>query len=183
MTHHFHPKVYQKLIIFLILSLLCSLWIGPKCKWVGKKARTCLSFHASSGLIQVNLLHAELSYIIDIACHWSFFSNITSFSYFLITKTPIFFHFPTPNFCEPVSVELMFTNVVLDWWAKTCYQPIFRHCMGAVLQYLAIFYENLGWNPRKFQQNRRCFGSRNWETDASHVHMWFAQLYHGVMNI
>ena len=59
----------------------------------GKKAKTCLwkfdikflvfvdfnlvSFHASSRIIQVNL-HAEVSYIIDIACHWSFFSNITS---------------------------------------------------------------------------------------------------------
>ena len=41
MTHHFHPKVYQKLIIFLIL---CSLWIGPKRIWVGKRPkRVCQS--------------------------------------------------------------------------------------------------------------------------------------------
>ena len=55
----------------------------------GKKAKTCLSkvdikflvfvyfnlvsFHASSHLIQVNRLHAEVSYIIDIACHFFFF--------------------------------------------------------------------------------------------------------------
>ena len=31
--------------------------------------------------------------------------------------------------------------------------------------------QNLGWKPRKFQQSRRCFGSRNWGTDASHVRM------------
>ena len=37
----------------------------------------------------------------------------------------------------------MFTNIDLAYWAKTCYQPIFWHCLGAVLQYLAIFYENL----------------------------------------
>ena len=30
----------------------------------------------------------------------------------------------------------------LDYWAKTRYQPIFRHCLDALLQYLAIFYEN-----------------------------------------
>ena len=28
---------------------------------------------------------------------------------------------------------------------------------------------NLGWKQRKFQQNRRCFRSRNSETDAGHV--------------
>ena len=48
-----------------------------------------------------NLLHAEVSYIIDIACHWIFFPNITSFSYFLECQNPDFFHFPTPNFAEP----------------------------------------------------------------------------------
>ena len=32
---------------------------------------------------------------------------------------------------------------ILDYWAKTRYQPIFRHFLGAVLQYLAIFCENL----------------------------------------
>ena len=36
MTHHFHPKEYQKLIIFLIL---CSLWNGPKRIWVGKRPK------------------------------------------------------------------------------------------------------------------------------------------------
>ena len=107
----FSSKVYQKLIIFLIL---CSLWIGSKCIWVGKKAKTCLSkfvikfivfvfllimnllsFHASSRLI----LHAEVSYIIDIACHWSFFfSIITSFSYFLDRQNPDFFPFSNSQF-------------------------------------------------------------------------------------
>ena len=36
----YHPKVYQKLIIFLIL---CCFSIGPKHIWVGKKAKMCLS--------------------------------------------------------------------------------------------------------------------------------------------
>ena len=59
-----------------------------------------------------NLLHAEVSYIIDIACHWTFFSNITSFSYFLgcqnpnffsIFQLPIFAEMYRPNLCSPMS--------------------------------------------------------------------------------
>ena len=98
-----------------------------------------MSFHASSRLI----LHADVSYIIDIACHWSFFSNITSFSYFLDRQNPDFFHFPTPNFCRTGTRRTYVHTFALDYWAKTRYQPIFRHCLDAVLQYLAILYENL----------------------------------------
>ena len=60
-----------------------------------------------------------------------------------IAKTQISFHFPAPDFCKPVPVELKYTNFELDYWAKTPYQAIFRHCLGAVLQYLMIFYESL----------------------------------------
>ena len=99
-----------------------------------------MSFHASSRLI----LHVDVSYIIDIACHWSFFSNITSFSYFLGRQNPDFFSiFQLPIFAEPVPVELMFTHSTVITGLKQRYQPIFRHCLGAVLQYLAISYENL----------------------------------------
>ena len=121
---------------------------------MGEKAKTCLSkfdikflvftfnlvsFHASSRLI----LHADVSYIIDIACHWSFFPILPVLATFWIAKTPIFFHFPTPNFCRTGTRRTYVHPFVLDYWAKTRYQPIFWHCLGAVLQYLAIFYENL----------------------------------------
>ena len=96
-----------------------------------------MSFYASSCLI----LHADVSYIIDIACHWSFFSVLPVLATFWIAKTPILFHFPTPNFCR-TGTRRTYVHP-LDYWAKTRYQPIFQHCLGAVLQYLAIFYENL----------------------------------------
>ena len=50
-----------------------------------------------------------------------FFSNITSFSYFLECRNPDFFHFPTPSFCRTVPSELMFTSVGVDYLAKTHY--------------------------------------------------------------
>ena len=123
MTHHFHTKVYQKLIIYLIL---CSLWIVELARsvygWGKRPKRVCqsltlnfyclftlnlVSFQASSRLI----LHADVSYIIDIACHWSNFSNITSFSYFLDRQNPEFFPFSNSQFLpELVPVELMFTH-------------------------------------------------------------------------
>ena len=155
MTHHFHPKVYQKLIIYLIL---CSLWIVELARsvygWGKRPKRVCqsltlnfyclftfnlVSFHASSRLI----LHADVSYIIDIACHWSFFPILIVLAIFWIAKTPIFFYFPTPNFCRTGTRRTYGHPFDRDYWAKTRYQPIFRHCLGAVLQYLAIFYENL----------------------------------------
>ena len=98
-----------------------------------------MSFHASSRLI----LHADVSYIIDIACHWSFFPILPVLATFWIAKTPIFFHFPAPNFCRTGPRRTYVHPFDLDYWAKTRYQPIFRPCLGAVLQYLAIFYENL----------------------------------------
>ena len=136
MTHHFHPKAYQKFIIFLIL---CSLWIGPKCIWVGKKAKTCLSkfdikflvlftfnlvsFHASSRFIQVYLLHTEVSYIIDIACHWSFFPILPVLAIFWITKTPIFFQLSI--FAEPVPSNLCYPMSTLITGLKHAISPYF----------------------------------------------------------
>ena len=64
-----------------------------------------MSFHASSRLI----LHADVSYIIDIACHWSFFPILPVLATFWIAKTPIFFHFPTPNFCQPLRKKASFS--------------------------------------------------------------------------
>ena len=55
----------------------------------------------------INLLHSEVSYIIDITCRWTISSNITSFSYFFGTPKPrFFFHFPTPNFCRTILSNL-----------------------------------------------------------------------------
>ena len=147
--------MYQKLIIYLIL---CSLWIVELARsvyrWGKRPKRVCqsltlnfsclftfnlVSFHASSRLI----LHVDVSYIIDIACHWSFFPILPVLATFWIAKTPIFFHFPTPNFCRTGTRRTYVQPFDRDYWAKTRYQPIFRHCLCAVLQYLAIFYENL----------------------------------------
>ena len=145
MTHHFHPKVYQKLIIFLII---CSLWIVELARsvygWGKRPKRVCqsltlnfwrlftfdfVSFHALSRLI----LHADVSYIIDIACHCFFFPVLPVLATFLIVKTPIFFHLPTPNFCRTGIRRTCVHPFDLDYWAKTRYQPIFWHCLGAVL--------------------------------------------------
>ena len=47
-----------------------------------------------------NLLHAKVSYIIDIHCH--FFSNIKCFNYFLEHQNPDFFSiFKLPIFAKP----------------------------------------------------------------------------------
>ena len=152
MTHHFHPKVYQKLIIFLIL---CSLWIGPKRIWVGEKAKTCLSKFDIKFLVFVYFSPCVISRIVTLnsAC-WcilhnryclplEFFSNIISFSYFLDRQNPDFFPFSNSQFLQTGTRRTYVHPFDLDYWAKTRYQPIFRHCFGAVLQYLAIFYENL----------------------------------------
>ena len=106
-----------------------------------------------------------------------FFSILPVLATFWIAKTPIFFPFSNSQFLRTGTRRTYIHPFDLDYWAKTRYQPIFRHFLGAVLQYLAIFYKictksrNLGWKPRKFQQSRRCFGSRNCGTDASHVRM------------
>ena len=97
----------------------------------------------NSSVRRANLLHSEVSYIIDIACHWTYLQYYQFELLFRSPKPWFFFHFPTPNICRTVPSELAFTNVDLDYWAKTCYQPLFRHCFQAVLQYLAIFYESL----------------------------------------
>ena len=91
----------------------------------------------------INILHAEVSIIIDTGYHWTFFFfNINSFSYFLEPQNPDFFNFPTPNFRFLARSNFCSPKSGLDKLTKTRYQPIFRHCLGAVLQYLMIFYEN-----------------------------------------
>ena len=112
-----------------------------------------MSFHASSRLI----LHADVSYIIDIACHWSFFPILPVLATFWIAKTLIFFHFPTPNFCRTDTRRTYVHPFDLDYWAKTPYRPIFRHCFGGVLQHLAIFYEKSALNPEIWAENREKF--------------------------
>ena len=109
-----------------------------------------MSFHTSSRLI----LHAEVSYIIDIACHWSFFPILPVLAIFWIAKTPIFFHFPTPNFCKPVPIELMFTHLTLITGLKHAISPYF----GIVW---VLFYNIFLWksalNPEIWAENRKSF--------------------------
>ena len=53
---------------------------------------------------------------------WLFFSNITSFSYFLEWQNPDFFPFSNIQFLLNCTIKLMFTNVGgVDYSAKTCY--------------------------------------------------------------
>ena len=138
----------------------------------------------------LSFLHAEVSYIIDITGHWTFFSNITSFNYFLDCQDPRFFSiFQLPIFAEPYPSNLCLPMSVNVTGLKHTISPYFG--MVWVLFYnisgfsmkICTKSRNLGWKQRKFQQNWRCFGSRNWETDACHVRMWFAQLCHDIMNI
>ena len=119
-------------------------------------------------------------------------TNDSSFSFklpvlatFWIAKTQIFFHFPTPNFCRTVPVEHVHQCRNLITGLKHAIAP---YCSIVLVLFYNIWqfsmkictqFRNLGWKPRKFQQNRWCFGSRNWET----MRMWFAQLHHDVMNI
>ena len=132
-------------------SLLCSgvwalsfymcvfIYIGVSLNFQCLFTFNLVSFHASSRLI----LHAEVSYIIDIACHWSFFPILPVLATFWIAQTPLFFPFSNYQFLWTGTRQTYVHPFDLDYWAKTRYQPIFRHCLGAVLQYLAIFYENL----------------------------------------
>ena len=127
-----------------------------------------MSFHASSCLI----LHADASYIIDIAWDWSFFFPILPvLATFWIAKTPIFFHFPTPNFCRTGTHSTVITVL------KQAISPYFGivwvlfYNISRFSMNICTKSRNLGWKPWKFQQSRRCFGSRNWGTDANHVRM------------
>ena len=91
----------------------------------------------------LNLLHAEVSYIIHTACHCTFFSIFLVLPTFWSPKPRFFSIFQLPIFAKPYPSNLCSPMFGECYWAKTCYQPIFRHCLGAVLQYLATFYENL----------------------------------------
>ena len=65
----------------------------------------------------------------------TFFPNITSFSYFLERQNPDFFPFSNSIFVKPyLPSNLCSLMSGLDKSAKTRYQPIFWHCLGAVLQ-------------------------------------------------
>ena len=80
--------------------------------------------------VTLNLLHAEVSYIIDTSCHWTFFPILPVLATFWNAKIPDFFHFPTPNFLFLALSNLCSPMSGLDKSAKTRYQPIFRHCLG-----------------------------------------------------
>ena len=59
----------------------------------------------------LSLLHVEVSYIIDIAYHWTFFPILPVFSYFLECQNPDFFPFSNSQFLPNIIVKFMFTNV------------------------------------------------------------------------
>ena len=69
----------------------------------------------------LNLLHAEVAYIIDIAWHGTVFPILPVSAIFWNAKTMIFFPFSNSQFLPNRSVKLMFTNVALDYSAKTRY--------------------------------------------------------------
>ena len=137
----------------------------------------------------LNLLHAEVSYIME-ACHWTLFPLLPVLAIVWNAKTAIFFSiFRLPIFVEPYHQTYVHQSRALIIRLTHTISPYF----GTVS---VLFYNikrfsmkncsksrNLGWKLWKFQQNRQCFQSKNWETDASHVGMWFAQLCLYVMNI
>ena len=135
MTHHFHTKVYQKLIIYLIL---CSLWIGPKRIWVGEKAKTCLSKFDIKFLVFVYFKPCVISRIVTLnsACwcilhNWYclplelFFPILPVLATFWIAKTLFFSIFQLPIFAEPVPVELTFTHSTVITGLKHAISPYF----------------------------------------------------------
>ena len=122
-------------------------------------------------------LHAEVSYRIDIACHWTFPVLATFWN-----AKPWFFPFSNSQFLPNHTIKFMFTNVrpwLLSWNVLLVHiSASFGCCFTISSDFLWKFALNpkIADKQRKFQQNGPCFGSRNWETDANHVHMWFAQL-------
>ena len=77
-----------------------------------------------------NLLHAEVSYIIDIACHWTCFPILPVLATFCKAQTLIFFHFPTPNFCRTVQ-----SNLCSPFFADP-YQGTYVHQRRALITWL-----------------------------------------------
>ena len=83
--------------------------------WVTERTWFC-DRQTARAKIQVNLLHAEVSYIIHIACHWSSFPMLQVLATFWIAKIPIFFPFSNsqilPNHTRRTYVhQLMFTGL------------------------------------------------------------------------
>ena len=143
-----------------------------------------MSFHASSRLIQVNLLHAEVSYIIDIACHWSFFfSNITSFSYFLDRQNPDFFPFSNSQFL-PNRTRLTYVHQCCGLISGL------KHAIGPYCGIVWVLFTissdflcKSALNPKIWAENRENFNKigdvsdPGTETNASQVRMWFEYEY------
>ena len=147
-----------------------------------------MSFHASSSLI----LHAEVSYIIDIACHSGFFFPILPvLATFWNAKTPIFFHFPTPNFCEAVPVKLMFTHSTLTTGLKHAISHI-SALFGCCFTISSDFLWKSALNPEISAENRVNFNKvgdvSDPETEEQMLVMcaWVCAIVswpHNVMNI
>ena len=74
-----------------------------------------------------NILHAGVSYIINIACHWTFFPNITSFSNVLERQNPDFFSpiFQLPIFAKPYRQTYLHQCRGLITWLKHAISPYF----------------------------------------------------------
>ena len=76
----------------------------------------CLCYSVYLQLLLTFYMLRYLTWLISL----DFFSNITSFSYFFESQNPDFFHFPTPNFCQPVPSNLC-SPMGVDYSAKTRY--------------------------------------------------------------
>ena len=114
--------------------------------WYFHVTRTSIKAWMSLNFLKWDLTLAHWTQVSDRCPLGYLFFNITRFSYFLESPLQFFFHFPTPNFRF-----LALSNIILLWCspmsgldksAKTRHQAIIWHCLGTVLQYLAIFYEN-----------------------------------------
>ena len=89
-----------------------------------KSRPTMLSLIVNNNIF--NLLHADVSYIIDITCHWTFFFQYYQFKLLLgMSKPRFFFHFPTPNFVEQYHQTYVHQCLALISWLKHAISPYF----------------------------------------------------------
>ena len=84
--------------------------------------RFCLVCLAGPAL---NLLHAEISHIIDTTCHWPFFPILPVLATFWNAKTLIFFIFQVPIFVEPYHQTYVHQYRALITWLKHTMSPYF----------------------------------------------------------
>ena len=81
----------------LICLFVVYIWQNQVFSWHGPHHRQSAVYI----VMALNLLHAKVSYIIDIACHWTSFPILSVLATFWNAKTQIFFSFSNSQFHLP----------------------------------------------------------------------------------